>query len=176
MKRTAFLSVFALCAVTANAATIHVPADQPTIQAGIDLVVTSDTVSVACSTYSETAQTDCVTIDADTPIGRILLESQDSITSTDGFLVTDGIVAAFYNDILGGWMYRSGFCSPNNNYVIFANSSHHDKELIFTSIITLDTVFTAGTSVVSDSARNGSSSFNESTRNTPLTNDPQLSL
>ena len=38
---------------TAQAATIHVPTDQPTIQAGIDNAVNGDTVLVASGTYVE---------------------------------------------------------------------------------------------------------------------------
>src|SRR5687768_16244262 len=46
------LLVFALAYET-NAATIHVPADQPTIQAAIDASASGDTVLVAPGTYYE---------------------------------------------------------------------------------------------------------------------------
>jgi hypothetical protein len=71
--------------VTATANVVHVPADQPTIQAGIDAASAGDTVVVACGVYeewgmlmksgvhltSETGSPECVTIDGLT-LGRIL--------------------------------------------------------------------------------------------------------
>ena len=61
---------------SAQATTIHVPADAPTIQAGVNLAAPGDTVEVACGTYtagavlnggivvrSETGLPGCVTID-----------------------------------------------------------------------------------------------------------------
>jgi hypothetical protein len=61
---------------SAQAMTIHVPADAPTIQAGVNLAAPGDTVEVACGTYtagavlkggivirSETGLPGCVTID-----------------------------------------------------------------------------------------------------------------
>jgi len=47
---TAIVLVFPVIAVSA---TIHVPPDQPTIQAGIDVAVGGDTVLVAPGTYVE---------------------------------------------------------------------------------------------------------------------------
>ncbi len=49
-----FLAV-SLIPLPAGSATIHVPADQPTIQAGIDAAVAGDSVFLACGDYYETS-------------------------------------------------------------------------------------------------------------------------
>jgi len=52
MRTLLAAAVLALCASVLNAATIHVPADQPTIQAGVDAAVNGDTVLVHPGTYT----------------------------------------------------------------------------------------------------------------------------
>ncbi len=91
--------------VSAQAAVIHVPADQPTIQAGIDAAVDGDSVIVACGTYHEyyitmksgvtltsaTGLADCVTIDAQQQ-SRVF-NCLDLVTPTRivGFTIKDGL-------------------------------------------------------------------------------------
>lgn len=86
----------------ANAATIHVPGDQPTIQVGIAVASAGDTVLVACGTYyehyiimrsgvhltSETGLAGCVTIDAQQQDWVFYCDSVDSLTSIVGFTIT----------------------------------------------------------------------------------------
>ena len=88
------ISVLITCALSdlldfsAQAMTIHVPADAPTIQAGVNSTAPGDTVEVACGTYtagavlkdgivirSETGLPGCVTIDV--------------VTGTEAFRATD---------------------------------------------------------------------------------------
>ncbi len=53
LRLAVFLALVLGIAASARAATIHVPADQPTIQAGIDAATNGDTVLVAAGTYKE---------------------------------------------------------------------------------------------------------------------------
>lgn len=117
------LTVAALLAacVPAPAATIHVPGEQPTIQAGIDAASYGDTVLVACDTYyehdivmksgvcltSETGEADCATIDAQ-ELGRVIYcLDVDDAASILGFTLTGGVAttAAAFWDSVGGGMY-----------------------------------------------------------------------
>ncbi len=78
------LLALALPALT-SAAVIHVPGDQPTVQAGIDAALAGDEVIVACGSYfehdiqmksgitlrGETGEAECVVIDAQ-QLGRVM--------------------------------------------------------------------------------------------------------
>ncbi|MCK4546467.1 MAG: right-handed parallel beta-helix repeat-containing protein [Candidatus Eisenbacteria sp.] len=95
----------------------HVPADAPTIQAGIDSALCGDSVLVACGTYydcthmtpdsfltcvimksgiclsSETGEADCVTIDAQDEGRVIYCGNVDSTAIIEGFTLTRGYVS-----------------------------------------------------------------------------------
>lgn len=96
------LGVLLIFSLPAYSATIRVPADQPTIQAGIDAAEAGDTVLVACGTYlehniqmkpgvclrSETGSSDCVTIDAEGQGRVIYCNAVASTTKIEGFRIT----------------------------------------------------------------------------------------
>jgi hypothetical protein len=95
-------------AVFARAATIHVPGDQPTIQAGIDAAASGDVVIIACGTYlenpitlkggitlrSETGDPTCVTIDAEGQGSILFGQFLDAPTTIEGLTLTRALVSA----------------------------------------------------------------------------------
>ncbi len=130
------LLVFLLAAVSLSAsaqATIHVPADQPTIQAAINAAANGDTVIVSPGTYTEN-------IDFQ---GKAI-----TVTSTNGPSVTiidgggNGPVVSFHSgelrsSVISGFTLRNGGGDPLTTSVggggVYVNSS---APAIFNNIIT----------------------------------------
>lgn len=99
----ALLTLFSASSLL-SAATINVPGDQPTIQAGLAASSPGDTVLVACGTYyehdldlgvgrtlrSEAGEANCVTIDAQGE-GRVLFtEGTENSVLIEGITITGG--------------------------------------------------------------------------------------
>ena len=119
-----------VCAGTAQAATINVPVDQPTIQAGINAAVNGDTVLVGDGTYVERINFNgkAITVKsvngaASTKIdgnagGSVVTFANSELHSSvlDGFTITNGSG----KDVLGyGYTYGGGiFCDNNSSPTI----------------------------------------------------------
>ena len=145
----ALLAGFAL---RSGAATIHVPADQPTIQAGIDAASYGDTVLVACGIYyehdlimksgvclrSETGTANCVTIDAQQHSGWaqvIRCTDVDDSTRLEGLTLTGGYLPD------GGAMWCSGSAITLSNIIFVGNYAVTGGGLYCTdSSLTLESV------------------------------------
>ncbi len=119
-------------ALPSHAATIHVPGQQPTIQAGIEAASEGDTVVVASGTYyehdivlksgvrlrSETGEADCVTIDAQGRYMACIIQcvGVDASTSITGFTIT----GAWHAN--GGGMKCLRGASPTLTNIVFAQN------------------------------------------------------
>ena len=113
-----------------NGNVVHVPADEPTIQAGIIAADEGDTVLVACGTYyehditmksgitlrSETGNPECVIIDAQ-QLGRVLTCGN---TSTETRLEGITFKGGMYLD--GGGVYCTNHSSPTFDFCSFESN------------------------------------------------------
>ena len=107
MKRlmTSVVGLMMLLTVVATATTIHVPADQPTIQAGINAAVDGDTVLVAPGNYYENVT--ITTQEAD-----VLSSGGESSTIWHPAAATTRIVNASNSDlVIDGFTFRD--CSAD---------------------------------------------------------------
>ena len=109
------------------ASVIHVPADQPTIQAGIAAASEGDTVIVACGHYYEhditmnpgvtltsaTGLADCVTVDAQS-LGRVFYcgSDVDDSAAIIGFTITHGYLEEEWATAMGAGIYCHYDASP----------------------------------------------------------------
>jgi hypothetical protein len=115
--------------------TIHVPEEQPTIQAGISAASAGDTVVVACDTYYEhdivmksgvhlrsaTGAAGCAVIDAQLQGRGFLCVGLGSETEFVGITIKNGKAVGDYPDNLGGGMYCSSASPVLKDMVFFDN-------------------------------------------------------
>ena len=120
----------------AGAVTIHVPADQPTIQAGLYAASYGDTVLIECGTYYEhdvqvplgitltsaTGDPDCVTIDAEFTGWHAMTfggggSGQPTGTVVRGLTITRG------PGVYGGGLYVDGVAPLLENLIITGNDA-----------------------------------------------------
>lgn len=94
----------------ATARTWHVPAEAPTIAAGLDSAIVGDVVEIACGTYhehgvalkagvtlrSQTGEPDCVTIDADSLDSVLVSEFLEERAVVEGLTLTGGFAQGQY--------------------------------------------------------------------------------
>ena len=152
---SAILLIFILTTFPVMAATIHVPADQPTIQAGIDAAVSGDLVLVSPGTYVEnidflgnaiTLQSESGTedtiIDGNQNGSVVLFESGETQESVlDGFTIRNG-TGTYLELFSDKWYYCGGG-------ILCANYS--SPTIINLSIEQNNTTFGGGCSFVDSS-------------------------
>jgi hypothetical protein len=150
------------------AATIHVPGDYATIQAGIDAAVTGDTVLVSPGTYQEniifkgkeitvkSSQGPQMTVIDGNQITHVVMfnQNEDPDTVLEGFTLTNG------NHSKGAGIYCKDSASPSiiGNVIIGNQAGEgggifciHAEPVIMGNLIAMNTA-TAGGAIYSDNA------------------------
>ncbi len=150
------VALAAACALPAvlSAATISVPGDQPTIEAGVNAAAPGDTVVVACGVYyehdiavgvdiclrSETGERDCVVIDAQQQ-GRVFsLHGLSAASEVVGFTVTNGVA----DEQCGGGAYCEQSSPMMRNLLFLSNAAHGEGGGLFcdhSSPVLIDVAF-----------------------------------
>lgn len=142
MKSLISLLALLLFATAAGAATIHVPADQSPIQAGIDAATAGDTILVAADTYSgpgncdidfggknvclksetgaETTILDCQGSESEPHFAFSFHNSEDSSSVVDGFTIQGAYLVDTFED--SGAVFCTGASPTFSNCVITGNS------------------------------------------------------
>lgn len=145
MERFFGISIILISAVSSfglQAATIRVPQDQPTIQAGINAAVSGDTVLIADGTYTGTGNKEieyfgkAITVISENGSGMCIIDCETSGRGfyfrggegngsvLDGLTIRNGAVSGGYVSNRGGGIRVGGGASPViRNCVITQNSA-----------------------------------------------------
>ncbi len=140
------LAVAALFVSTVESATIHVPSEQPTLQAGVDAGMDGDTILVAAGTYSgignynvnfgvknlvllsesghDSTIIDCFDSTDTLRRGFIVENDQDSATVIAGFTVRNAAIGLF---IVGSATIRNCFVDSNQTGIYLQGNSLLDS-------------------------------------------------
>jgi predicted outer membrane repeat protein len=128
--------LFLISSIVVHADTIHVPANQPTIQAGIDAAMNGDIVLVAPGTYTEnidflgkaitvksTEGAEKTIIDgAQSGAVVIFLHGEDENSVLDGFTLTNG-TGHYFEHYPGYWTYLGGAVFMNGSSPSITNNT-----------------------------------------------------
>jgi hypothetical protein len=137
------LGILVLCAPAATAKIIHVPSDQPTIQAGIDAAVNGDTILVSPGTYKENINFNgkAITVKSQSGPGVTIIDGgqKDSVVTfasaegrnsiLSGFTLQNGLAASYY----GGGINANGTSPTISGNVITLNNACGGGPGIFSS-------------------------------------------
>jgi len=166
ISKLAVTLVFSLLTATAGATTWLVPADQPTIAAGLAVAAPGDTVQVASGTYfehglvmpdgvvlrGETGYHADVVIDAQQLARVLYCDDLGPATAVEGLTITGGFADGNSNEAFGGGVFcqhaalRFSGCAIVGNYALVGGgmSLRYDADVIFE-----DCVFRENTAVSS---------------------------
>ncbi len=125
---TLFIALGLFLSLPLPAATIHVPADQPTIQAGIDAALDGDTVLVADGTYSGEGNRDidfhgkAIKVRSENGAANCIVDCQGSVAAEHrGFYFHSG---EDEKSVVQGFTIRNGEAGPSTHGgAIFCNQA-----------------------------------------------------
>ena len=129
----AVVALWVLTATVAGAATLHVPSEYPTIQAGVDSASVGDTVLVAPNTYSGTGNTDVQFWGKDI---ALVSSSGPALTVIDcwsqarGFKLLDGVSR---DALIEGFTVLDGFAQFGGGGAYFRGSSPTVRNCVFSN-------------------------------------------